>query len=1359
MNFNRLRFATSVCLLALVSTAAPAADAPWDGVPFSADPKAVLEAASRVPAKEDEGVVVLLDEARYVFDSSGAMQRTEYLVYRVADEAAAEGWASIEVPWSPWYTETPVVDARVITKEGTVHRLDPKSFGTADAPDEPSMFTDTRMLHGPLPAVAAGSVVEQTIVWKQKNSILGAGVTHRHSFGRWVGTTRSRLVLEYPSTVTVKVANRTQPVIEPEKSTTEGVTRIVYETGPLPALEFTEWNLPSDVSLRSSVTFSTGISWADLANRYAEVVDRQIGTDPLPKVPGIHAGSTPREIAAQILAKVEQGIRYAGVEFGEGSIIPRTPRETLTNKYGDCKDKAILLVAMLRQAGIPAHVALLVAGQGPDVERELPGLGQFNHVIVVAGNDDDRFWIDPTDEFARAGELPVQDQGRLALIASPATTELVLTPESDAEANRTIEMREFFLAEAGNARVVERAEYHGQAERNSRRDYADANAESIRKGLKQYVVDGYLAKDLGKFTTSDPRDLSTPFLIEVEAVEAGRGITTGGEAAVGIFLSHLTAELPWDLRPSGDEETEKERKARVHDYILATPLVREFRYRIHPPAGYTLRTEPFDTTENLGPMTLAKKLAPETDGTVSATFRLTAGPRRLTPAQYEAARTAIGKLEEQPALLIMFDQIGERHLQKGEIGEAIREFGRWTAAHPKEASHHSDMARALLAAGLGNEARREARRAVEIEPKSPQAHAILGRMLIQDEIGRELVKGCDVPGAIVAYRKAKELDPTNVAVRAELAYVLEHNDAGVKHGKGARLADAIAEWEAMKTEVEANDAYVDRQLMTLYARTNAWAKLKSLTEETTDTEQKEGHRILAVAMLEGAPAALEAARSIEPAARRTAIAQAGSMLAVQRSYPEAVVLLEAAAQGAPNASALRQQIDILRKTRRLDAAELDREDPTMLVVRLFMGLRSADPRRELEPLLVREAFTVFDDPDEDISNVIDEDDPLNDFYMDIAAASFDIQKDGDEQTGIRIRNRAAKPGSDMTVFAVKENGEWKLAGGNFSREMLGLRALRLAQAGELEAARQWLDWARDLVDANSGDDPVVSNAFAALWTRGRAADRQTIELAAAALLPDTKKSAELALPLLHAARAKASDDVKWRIDQVLAESYRITENWVASLAAADRLLVRYPDSRAAFGMAMLALKELGRNDEMKDRAQQRLLRLKDDVAALRTLSELARDAGQHDLAAQYRAQIIATSADPEPADYNNHAWSALFAGTNLDDAIAHAQRAVTIAPESYPSLNTLAVLYAEQNSSTEAREVLLRSLVAKDDDLEGADWYVVGRIAENYGLREPAIDAYRRIERPERVEGTSWQLAQKRLAHLAPEAKAKRGKK
>jgi transglutaminase-like putative cysteine protease len=42
-------------------------------------------------------------------------------------------------------------------------------------------------------------------------------------------------------------------------------------------------------------------------------------------------------------------VRYTGVEFGEAAIVPRKPSETLERRFGDCKDKAPLLVAMLRE--------------------------------------------------------------------------------------------------------------------------------------------------------------------------------------------------------------------------------------------------------------------------------------------------------------------------------------------------------------------------------------------------------------------------------------------------------------------------------------------------------------------------------------------------------------------------------------------------------------------------------------------------------------------------------------------------------------------------------------------------------------------------------------------------------------------------------------------------------------------------------------------------------------------------------------------------------------------------------------------------------------------------------------------------
>ena len=104
------------------------------------------------------------------------------------------------------------------------------------------------------------------------------------------------------------------------------------------------------------------------------------------------------------------------------------------------------MVAMLRVAGIPAYVALLNAGVRLDVPAELPGIGLFDHAIVYAPGTPD-LWIDATDEYARLGQLPIADQGRLALVARPETTTLVRIPEASSQDNVLLEQREVDLSE------------------------------------------------------------------------------------------------------------------------------------------------------------------------------------------------------------------------------------------------------------------------------------------------------------------------------------------------------------------------------------------------------------------------------------------------------------------------------------------------------------------------------------------------------------------------------------------------------------------------------------------------------------------------------------------------------------------------------------------------------------------------------------------------------------------------------------------------------------------------------------------------------------------------------------------------
>ena len=1332
---------------------------PWEGAPFTGDPKAMLAAAEGVrPQKPEEGVIVLLDEARVTFDASGRSTRVERLIYRVIDESAVDGWSTIETAWSPWYHEQPTVDARVIAKDGTVHRLDPKSFGVGDAEDEPDMFSDTRVLSGPLPAVAPGSVIEQTVTYREKNPLYTAGTTDRYQFGRWVETRQSRLTIEWPSALELRTVNRTSPVVEPKKTESDGVTRLVFETGPMAGLDFTEWNVPADVHRIPYVAWSTGKSWQEVAKRYAEIVDGKIGelgtVDRITKA-AIGDAKTPREIAVRLLAAVERDIRYAGVEFGEGSIVPRTPAETLKNKYGDCKDKATLLVAMLRRAGVPAHVALLRSGAGYDVEPDLPGLGYFNHVIVVVEGSEP-LWIDPTDEFARAGELPDSDQGRLALIARADTTTLTKTPVDDARANRAVETRLFQLAEDGKAKIVETSEYFGSDERSTRRYYNGTDQKEIREGLENYAKQIYLAKALAKWETTTPRDLAAPFRIRLEMTEATRGTTAGGEAAVGVFLSRLVSDLPEELRTEPDEK-DPDYKPRKYDFELPKPYTLEMHYVIEPPPGYVVRTVPENETVKLGTTTMTKAYRVRDDGVLLADYTFDSGPRRLTAAQFEETRRAVAKVANSEAFLLYFDQLGRKHLDAGEVGKAVAELRRLAALHPKEALHHADVARALLAGGMGAAARREAQRAIAVEPKSAKGHAALGYILTHDLIGRELRTGFDLAGAIAAYRKAKELAPDNINIRAELAVLLQHNAEGIRYRKDARLGEAIDEWIALKKDIEdTNDEYVDRELMTLYAHTGRWDDLRKLLAETKDTERKQTFQLVAEGATGGGEAAVKASQAIEPAKRRDAQTGAARMLALLRLYPAAAALVADAAQGSPNAAQLRMQADMLRKTVRVEDQKVDPADPKSawyLAVAEFIRTGSLDT---IERFGTAEAREVFKEEGAraratkaSSRRVVREMRVQGEYLAEVGMAAIEMQLDGSEAVGYRLRGRAPVGNTDgLTLYVVREDGEFRLAGSNTTTPALALQALRRAEKNDLAGARQWLDWARDHVNSGYEDDPLRSEPFAAYWTRGKEATADEVRLAAAMLLPETKRSAEIALPILTAARANATPEVQTRIDQALLTAYNVLSKWEELVPVADRLAEKHPDSARAFYEGAHALAKLGREEEARKRAAARLQRLPGDRTALNALGELALDSGQYAEAMAHYARLLDNNK-PSSGDYNQHAWTSLFAGADLDKAVDSARQATALDPNNYAALNTLAVLYAEQGKSSEARDTLLKSLESQEDSLHAADWYVVGRIAENYGIRDVAAEAYRQVEKSAAREMSSpWELAQKRLAGL-----------
>jgi tetratricopeptide (TPR) repeat protein len=1340
----------------------------WEDAPFSADAAAVLRAAAAAPPDDGTGAVILFEEGVLTFDASGRRSFRYRVVYKVVSASAVSGWSTIERQWAPWHQERPELRARVVAGDGSVHTLDPKTIAESPAREaSDDLFTDSRILSAPLPAVAAGSVVEEEILTRETAPLFDAGETGAFFFGSNVPMARVRLILDFPQELSLRYVSRFGAPA-PVRSEEDGRVHLVFEAGPLPAPPERETGAPWESSAVARVEFSTGRSWQRVAEGYAAIVDAQIAGARFPPLPLERRG--PAETAAAALARLQGDVRYTGIEFSEASIVPRTPAETLKRKYGDCKDKAALLVAMLRAAGLSAHVALLKAGPGTDVAEDLPGLGSFDHAIVhVEGPTP--LWIDPTDEFARAGELPVADQGRLALIASAGAAGLVRTPESTAQDNRSVETREFFLAERGRARVVETTEAWGSIERGYRRNFRDANPKALREGLEKYAGREYLAKGAVETEHSNPNDLSRPFQIRIEAADAGRGATDQGTAVAAIRLESLLQRLPAELTQAtpasaGTPGTEKAKeKKRTQDYVFFEPFSVEWRYRIVPPPGYDPAPLPESGVLSMGPARLTRHYAAAADGTVTATLRFESGKRRITPAEFGELREGVRTLLESEPILIRFEQTGERLLAAGRIRESLEEFRRLAALHPKEALHHSQLALALLRAGLGEAARGEARRAIAVEPSSALADRTLGWVLEHDALGRRFHRGFDRAGAIAAYRKSKELDSSDAVTRGDLAILLEHDDRGVRYSPHADLPGATAEYRALRDDL--GEKSLDQNLLVALMWSGQFRSMLELARSLGPSDTKNQFIVLGTALTEDVPAAIrEAGRLVTDAAQRCKVLESvGATLGQLRLYPQAAAVTREAAAGAENPAELRSRAELFARLKRHEEMTLPESEPQTVARKLLLAFFSEDPSdpRVFHSLLANGIWSaiVAEDPQRGLSDEVEtlraqfqkQNIPLA-FLADASLGGVEFVTDGSDALGYRLRMTTAFGTGDMPrsqlVFVTREKDGYRIVAFDQAITPVGAEALRRLDRRDVAGARQWLDWAREEIVAAGGDDPLAGHPFADLWKKGQDGGEREIRIAAASLLATTAGLAERALPILEAGRSSApSEQERTTIDWAIALADRTLKRYRELSDVALRLRARFADSDTAFGLLQFADWQLGRLDQAEQDAKAYRTQRPDDPAATRALASLAAARGDIEAAIGYDRELV-DRGRAESVDYNNLAWNSLFLEPLSREAVRQAERAVAMSQRKDPaSLHTLASIYAETGRPVEARDALLEALdLTPGGEPNSAQWYVLGRIAELYGEKNAAVEAYQKVVKPDLaalLPNSTYRLAQRRL--------------
>ena len=159
----------------------------------------------------------------------------------------------------------------------------------------------------------------------------------------------------------------------------------------------------------------------------------------------------PRAKARALFDWVRHNIRYVAVYLGVGGWVPHDVDWILKNRYGDCKDQALLLQVLLESAGVKA-VPVLINSDTHYTLPALPAVGvSFNHAILYIPQWN--LFVDPTAANTPFGELPWQDQDKPVAVALNEGAKLMRTPAGTADANVVSSNAVWKIATNGNATV------------------------------------------------------------------------------------------------------------------------------------------------------------------------------------------------------------------------------------------------------------------------------------------------------------------------------------------------------------------------------------------------------------------------------------------------------------------------------------------------------------------------------------------------------------------------------------------------------------------------------------------------------------------------------------------------------------------------------------------------------------------------------------------------------------------------------------------------------------------------------------------------------------------------------------------
>lgn len=282
-------------------------------------------------------------------------------------------------------------------------------------------------------------------------------------------------------------------------------------------------------------------SWPEVSRWLSQLSDPQTNlNDQLTtKAQSLVAGSKTEYERIRAIGQYVQKVQYISIQTGlgrGGGYRPHTAVDVFTKSYGDCKDKANLMRAMLKAVGIQAYLVTIYSGDSTYVRQEWPSPQQFNHCIIaikVADNTPNATTLkypglgtllifDPTDESTPMGDLPESEQNSLALIVAGENGSLVKMPATLPEVNKLECNTDLTLNADGSIIGSVHESALGQPAVLARRQYRHLSQADYAKMIEKWVTVGVNSAKVAKIEPQDSDQAQFTLDVEFSADHYGQ---------------------------------------------------------------------------------------------------------------------------------------------------------------------------------------------------------------------------------------------------------------------------------------------------------------------------------------------------------------------------------------------------------------------------------------------------------------------------------------------------------------------------------------------------------------------------------------------------------------------------------------------------------------------------------------------------------------------------------------------------------------------------------------------------------------------------------------------------------------------